>query len=103
MEALRGSRIDDFPFARGLLPFQGFREVAAAARHRHVLFAGDIVAEGLGCFFFLCGGLFCILAVITRCILAKKKVHYRLKRRKRKNLYNHLYLLASTLNTSSYN
>jgi hypothetical protein len=71
VEALRGSRIDDFPSARGLLPFQGFKEVAAA-RHRHVLFAGDIDAEGLGCFFYLCGGLLCLLAVITRCILAKK-------------------------------
>jgi hypothetical protein len=73
VEALRGSRIDDFPSARGLLPFQGFKEVAAAARHRHVLFAGDIDAEGLGCIFYLCGGLLCLLAVITRCILAKKK------------------------------
>jgi hypothetical protein len=44
VEALRGSRIDDFPSARGLLPFQGFKEVAAAARHRHVLFAGNIDA-----------------------------------------------------------
>jgi hypothetical protein len=57
----------------GLLPFQGSKEVAAAARHRHVLFAGDIDAEGLGCIFYLCGGLLCLLAVITRCILAKKK------------------------------
>jgi hypothetical protein len=45
-----------------------------AARHRHVLFAGDIDAEGLGCIFYLCGGLLCLLAVITRCILAKKSL-----------------------------
>ena len=43
MEALRGTRIDDFPSARGLLPIQGKREDAAAARYRHVLLlAGDI-------------------------------------------------------------
>ena len=43
VEAPWSSRLEDFPSAWGLLPFQGQREEAAAVRPRHVLLGdGDI-------------------------------------------------------------
>lgn len=47
MEALRSSRTDDFPSARGHLLIQGSCEDAAAARHRNVLFlVGSSALQG---------------------------------------------------------
>ena len=43
MEALRSSRTDDFPSAKGHLPIQGVED-AAAARHRNVLFFVGVIA-----------------------------------------------------------
>jgi hypothetical protein len=42
VEAPRSSRSGDFPSARGRLLFQGLKEDAAAARHRHVLFLAGV-------------------------------------------------------------
>ena len=81
MEALRlrGSRFDDFPSAGEILRSKVWEDLAAA-RHRHVYFAGGFDARGLGCIFFLRGGPVCLLAVITVCTLAKKKIEFRKKK-----------------------
>ena len=47
MEALRSSRTDDFPSARGHLLIQGSCEDAAVARHRNMLFlVGGFALQG---------------------------------------------------------
>jgi hypothetical protein len=42
VEAPRSLRSGDFPSARGRLLFQGLKEDAAAARHRHVMFHAGV-------------------------------------------------------------